>query len=424
MAELRKGRTIRAGPKTSLEVRKEGWLDKRGNRLSMFKVRRYMKLDGTHLCNFVHKDDPTPSWDISLLRCSVEAGSGTNEIVIRLPDGVKVFVAPSEQERDEWIQCFSKASNMFLENFYELGETIGRGQFGVVRVAYNKETKEKVAVKTFKKKQLGEEDYKYLKREIDIVTHVNHPNIVSTFEVFESEDYIMIVMEYLGGGMLYDVIADKGTLTEQEASTVMWEILEGVEYLHSQNIVHRDLKPENMLCVRKIWPWKVKLCDFGLANFAEKEKPSEMDTQVGTPYFAAPEVVQGAKYDASVDLWSCGVILYTLLSGQFPFDDLDHPENTFRLIVKAEVKFPDEQWKNVSTDAKDLVFKLLQKDPKKRLTPSQAKQHPWIVSGGAKQTQVIKNDMSSIQMSMRNFKDAMKKKPQVELNVLDEPILS
>jgi len=419
MAEMRKGRTIRVNPNSNLDLRKEGFLNKRGNRLHMLKVRRFFKLDGTHLCNYRDPADEEPTWDHSLLRCTVEPGKTNTEVIIKLPTRTLELYADTEAERNEWIEVFTQSSNMFLENFYEVGETIGRGQFGVVRSARNKATGDKVAIKSFKKKQLSEEDYKYLKREIDIVTRVNHPNVVSTYEVFESEDYIMIVMEYLAGGMLYDVIADKGTLTEQEASTVMLEILEGVEYLHKEGIVHRDLKPENMLCMRRMWPWRVKLCDFGLANFADKSsagKDAEMDTQVGTPYFAAPEVVQGAKYDASVDIWSCGVIMYTLLSGQFPFDDLEHPENTFRLIVRAQVKFPDEFWKNVSSEAKDLVFKLLQKNPKERLTPAQAKQHPWIVSGGARRTEKIKNDMSMIQSSMRNFKETMKKKPQIVID--------
>mmetsp|Transcript_3516 Transcript_3516/g.9674 ORF Transcript_3516/g.9674 Transcript_3516/m.9674 type:complete len:437 (-) Transcript_3516:842-2152(-) len=421
MSEMRKGRTIRVNPNSNLTLRKEGFLSKRGNRLHMLKVRRFFRLDGTHLCNFRNPDDEEPTWDHSLLRCTVEPGKTNTEVIIRLPARTLELYADTEAERDEWVDVFTQSSNMFLENFYELGETIGRGQFGVVRMARRKDGGEKVAIKSFRKKQLTEEDYKYLKTEIEIVTRVNHPNVVSTYEVFESEESIMIVMEYLAGGMLYDIIAEKGTLTEQEASTVMLEILEGVTYLHKEGIVHRDLKPENMLCMRRIWPWRVKLCDFGLANFADKAKSANgkdasMDTQVGTPYFAAPEVVQGAKYDASVDIWSCGVILYTLLSGQFPFDDLEHPENTFRLIVKAQVKFPDETWKNVSDEAKDLVLKLLQKDAKARPTPAQAKQHPWIVSGGARHTKVIKNDMSMIQSSMRNFKETMKKKPQIVID--------
>jgi len=402
------------GPKSRFDVKKEGFLYKRGQRLAAIKHLRYFKLDGTHLSNYQKETDKEPTWEISLLKCTVTGGKNRNEVTIILPDRSLELVADSEADAQDWIEKFQIASNIVIENYYDFDKVIGEGQFGVVHLAFKKDTREKVAIKTFRKKNLNDEDYKYLKREIDIVTTVNHPNVVSTYEVFESEENIMIVMEYLAGGMLYDIIAENGTLTEQEASTVMLEILEGVEYLHSLNIVHRDLKPENMLCMRRIWPWRVKLCDFGLASFAEKSNP--METQVGTPYFAAPEVVKGSKYGPAVDLWSCGVILYTLLSGQFPFDDLEHPENTFLLIVKAQVKFPDEQWKHISSEAKDLVFRLLQKDPKARLTPQQAKEHPWIVSGGSRKTSVIRNDMSMIQMSLRNFKEAKVHKPTVILS--------
>ncbi|KAA8498962.1 Myosin light chain kinase A [Porphyridium purpureum] len=410
---LSRSRTIRLGQRTNLEVKKEGYLNKRGQRLSMIKHRRYFRLDGTHLTNFKDAADTTPSWDYSLLKCSVEPGENKTDLVIRLPNRVLELSAENEADAREWIDKFTKASNMYIENFYEFGEILGKGQFGVVMGATDIETRERVAIKVLKKKHMDEEDYKYLKREIDIVTKVNHPSVVITREVFETEEQIMIVMEYLGGGMLYDIIADRGTLTEQEASYVMLEILEGVEYLHSLGIVHRDLKPENMLCVRRaMWPWRVKLCDFGLANFVE-ERTSLMQTQVGTPYFAAPEVVKGLQYDSSVDLWSCGVILYTLLSGMFPFDDQENQANIFKLIVKAQVKFPDAQWSDISTEAKDLVFKLLQKDPTKRLSATSAKQHPWIVSGGPKTKSIIRNDMSMVHMSMRNFKEAAKERPEL-----------
>ncbi|KAA8493053.1 putative myosin light chain kinase [Porphyridium purpureum] len=409
MASIPKGRTVRHGPHSTVgQVKHEGFLLKAGSSFKAMKHKRWMELDGTRLRNYLTKPaspSDLPTWEVSLLNCTVDKGSGKKEIVITLKDKKLNLFTEKESERDEWIDAISRASNMYVEHFYNLGDVLGKGAFGVVRAATNKNTGERVAIKTFKKKNLNEDDYTYLKREIDIVTKVDHPNVVNTYDVFESQDSIFIVMEYLGGGMLYDVLVKEGSVTEDRAAMVMREIVSGVVYLHEKGIVHRDLKPENMLCKQKLFPWTVKLCDFGLANFADTGHM--METQVGTPYFAAPEIIKGEQYNSSVDMWSCGVIMYNILSGKLPFDDEKSAEVVFRKIKTADFAFPDEQWADISDIAKDLIKKLLTVDQDARLTGPQALEHPWLRPGTHRSTQMIRNDLSRLTMSLRTTRTSV-----------------
>jgi len=378
---------------------------KKGSAFKPLKHKRYFRLDGTRLANYHTPESDEPTWEVSLLKCDVAEGSTKKEVVVRLKDRTLNLYAESEEERGKWIAAFRQASNMYVEHFFEMGSVIGKGAFGVVRQATSRATGETCAVKTFKKKNLSEDDYKYLKREIDIVTKVDHPNVVHTYDVFESEDSIFIVMEYLPGGMLYDLVATEGYLSEDQAALVMREIISGVEYLHQHGIVHRDLKPENMMCKRKLYPWNVNVCDFGLANFAEGS--TMMETQVGTPYFAAPEIIKGEAYTASVDLWSCGVIMYNILSGTLPFDDDKSAEVVFRKIKQGDFSFPDEQWAEISDMAKDLIRKLLTVDPEKRIQGKEALHHVWLLPSTHRNKQMIRNDLSRLTVSVRSSRSNM-----------------
>uniref|UniRef100_A0A6T6MSR4 Non-specific serine/threonine protein kinase n=1 Tax=Timspurckia oligopyrenoides TaxID=708627 RepID=A0A6T6MSR4_9RHOD len=400
-----RGRTIRHGPRSQIEVKQEGYMLKAGSAFKPLKHKRYFRLDGTRLANYHSPESEEPTWEVSLLKCDVSEGANKKEVVIRLKDRTLNLYVESEEEREKWIAAFKAASNMFVEHFFEMGQVIGKGAFGVVREAKSRATGEQVAVKTFKKKNLNEDDYKYLKREIDIVTKVDHLNVVNTYDVFESEDSIFIVMEYLPGGMLYDLVAQEGFLSEDQAAAVMREIISGVQYLHEHGIVHRDLKPENMLCKRKLFPWNVKVCDFGLANFAAGS--SVMETQVGTPYFAAPEIIKGESYTSSVDMWSCGVVMYNILSGQLPFDHPTSAEAVFRKIKEADFSFPPAQWDEISEIAKDLIRKLLTADPEKRLDGKAALEHPWLLPSTHRNKQMIRNDLSKLTVSIRSSRSAM-----------------
>jgi len=260
---------------------------------------------------------------------------------------------------------------------YDIKDELGKGAFSVVKLAINKKTGEKVAVKVIDKTQASaESDEKRLKTEVAILKQVKHPNIVCLKDLYETPQNLYLIMELVTGGELFDKIVEKGQYTEKEAATTVKKVLSSVDYLHSVNIAHRDLKPENLL-LRGDDETDVMLSDFGLSKIINQD--TMMETACGTPYYVAPEVLSAQGYDKEVDLWSIGVITYLLLCGFPPFYGETLPE-VFEQIMKADYDFPDPYWTDISKDAKDFISKLLVVDSKKRLTAKQAMQHPWILS--------------------------------------------
>eukprot|EP01125_Pyxidicula_operculata_P012399 TRINITY_DN4070_c0_g1_i2.p1 TRINITY_DN4070_c0_g1~~TRINITY_DN4070_c0_g1_i2.p1 ORF type:complete len:331 (+),score=62.65 TRINITY_DN4070_c0_g1_i2:49-993(+) len=259
---------------------------------------------------------------------------------------------------------------------YVFGEEIGRGGFSVVREATSKSTSEKFAVKIVDKTQISD-DIKLLKREIDIMKSVEHPNILRMIEIFEDEQHVYIVMELVDGSELFDRIVEKGYYSERNAVHLISQILQAVQYLHSKGIAHRDLKPENLLCSGSDANETVKIADFGLSKiFSETDL---LSTSCGTPGYVAPEVLLAESYDKSVDLWGVGIITYILLAGYPPFF-ADSDTALFEKIMNADYDFEDECWDDVSDAAKDFITHLLVKDPLDRYTADQALSHPWLVS--------------------------------------------
>jgi len=270
-------------------------------------------------------------------------------------------------------------ANALLEQ-YELKDELGKGAFSVVKLAINKKTGEKVAVKIIDKTQASSDsDEKRLKTEVEILKKVKHSNIVCLKDLFDTPQNLYLIMELVTGGELFDKIVEKGQYSEKEASATVKKILSSVDYLHSVNIAHRDLKPENLL-LKGEDETDVMLSDFGLSKIINQD--TMMETACGTPYYVAPEVLSAQGYDKEVDLWSIGVITYLLLCGFPPFYGETLPE-VFEQIMKADFDFPDPYWKDISKEAKDFISKLLVVDAKKRLTAKQAMEHPWIANGGS-----------------------------------------
>lgn len=218
-------------------------------------------------------------------------------------------------------------------------------------------------------------DVAMLESEINILKELDHPNIVRFYETYIDYKYIHIVMQHCTGGELFDRIVKLEKFSEKDAAELMKKIFSAVQHLHQHNICHRDLKPENFLFKSNKEDAEIKIIDFGLSKKFSKLE-TDMTTIVGTPFYVAPEVLSG-KYDTQCDLWSCGVILYVLLCGYPPFDG-DSNKDIFRAILKSKLEFDEDEWGNISAEAKDLISQLLDKDPKKRIKVDKALQHPWF----------------------------------------------
>jgi calcium/calmodulin-dependent protein kinase I len=256
---------------------------------------------------------------------------------------------------------------------YHLGKTLGAGTYGIVREADS--SSGKVAVKIILKKNVrGNEQMVY--DELGMLQKLDHPNIVHFRDWFESRDKYFIVTQLATGGELFDRICQYGKFTEKDASQTIRQILGAVDYLHERNIVHRDLKPENLLYLTSEPDSPLVLADFGIAKMLDS--PSEVLTSMAGSFgYAAPEVMLKKGHGKAVDMWSMGVITYTLLCGYSPF----RAETLTDLIEECRhgrIVFHERYWRDVSKDAKDFILTLLQPDPAQRATSSEALKHRWL----------------------------------------------
>ncbi|XP_076013378.1 death-associated protein kinase 2 [Genypterus blacodes] len=289
-----------------------------------------------------------------------------------------------------------------VENLYEIGEVLGSGHFGQVRIVRERSSGISWAGKFLKIRKsscsrLGMER-SAVEREVEILQALQHPNIIVLKDVFESRAEVVLVLELVSGGELFDFIAEKENLLESEAIEFMKQILEGVRFMHSNNIVHFDLKPENIMLSDKVSPNpNVKLIDFGLAHHFHHGE--EYKSTSGTPQYIAPEVVNHEPLSTAVDLWSIGVITYILLSGLSPFQG-ETDEETLLNIVAMNYEFTEQHFSMTSSMAKDFIQKLLVKNPSERMTSEDCLLHPWIKPITRKQ--VANRNRSSI--NMKNFK--------------------
>ncbi|KAK6144044.1 hypothetical protein DH2020_020864 [Rehmannia glutinosa] len=259
---------------------------------------------------------------------------------------------------------------------YELGRELGRGEFGVTYLCTDIGTGEKFACKSISKKKLRTAvDIEDVRREVEIMKHMpKHPNIVTLKDTYEDDSAVHIVMELCEGGELFDRIVARGHYTERAAAFVMKTIVEVVQMCHRHGVMHRDLKPENFLFANKKETSPLKAIDFGLSVFF---KPGERFNEiVGSPYYMAPEVLK-RNYGPEIDVWSAGVILYILLCGVPPFW-AETEQGVAQAIIKSVIDFKRDPWPKISDNAKDLVRKMLDPDPSRRLTAHQVLEHPWL----------------------------------------------
>ncbi|KAH6802824.1 calmodulin-domain protein kinase cdpk isoform 2 [Perilla frutescens var. frutescens] len=309
-----------------------------------------------------------------------------------------------------------KTKTGHLKERFNLGDKLGHGQFGTTFLCIERKTGEKYACKSIaKRKLLHKEDLEDVRREIEIMHHLSgHHNVVSIEGAYEDAVAVHVVMELCGGGELFDRIAKRGHYSEKKAAELTRTIVGVLESCHSLGVMHRDLKPENFLFVNGAEDSPMKIIDFGLSVFF---KPGEIFSDVvGSPYYVAPEVLC-KHYGPEADVWSAGVIIYILLCGVPPFWG-ESEQEIFKEVLYGEIDFSSHPWPNISESAKDLVKRMLVRDPRRRITAHQVLCHPWVQVDGVAPDEPIH---SAVLSRMTQF-SAMNKLKKMAIRVIAESL--
>ncbi|KAL8116209.1 serine/threonine-protein kinase SRK2E [Apium graveolens] len=258
---------------------------------------------------------------------------------------------------------------------YELVRDIGSGNFGVARLMRDKQSNELVAVKYIER---GDKIDENVSREIINHRSLRHPNIVRFKEVILTPTHLAIVMEYASGGELFERICNAGRFSEDEARFFFQQLISGVSYCHAMQVCHRDLKLENTLLDGSPAP-RLKICDFGYSKSSVLH--SQPKSTVGTPAYIAPEVLLKKEYDGkTADVWSCGVTLYVMLVGAYPFEDPEEPKNfrkTIHRILNVQYSIPD--YVHISAECRHLISRIFVAEPAKRISMDEIKNHDWFL---------------------------------------------
>ncbi|CAL8076079.1 unnamed protein product [Calicophoron daubneyi] len=264
---------------------------------------------------------------------------------------------------------------MYSDTYLD-GQVIGRGVSGTVKLCVHRATGVKYAVKQVRFDHMTSAGLRQLEREISICKKLNHPNIVHFYDFFREERICYLVFELISGGELFDYLVNTTVYSETTASKHMYHVLDAVSYLHTLNIIHRDLKPENLLLSGRSPQSEIKLIDFGSALQIKRDLPARFGVAGSYPYMA-PEVARNEAYGKPVDVWSCGVVLYILLSGFAPFWN-DDREKLIQQVRNGVVAYPPNIWDSVSPNARSLVERMLVVNPFRRITAADALKDPWI----------------------------------------------
>jgi len=349
---------------------KKYWLVLIGHDIYYYKNKEKTELDGMHnLSGCFLKDSPEKTYN----------NEKFYSFGLVFSSKTRVYFTPDKTVLRNWNTHLKKAIgyNSFMD-FYELSDVLGEGKFGLVRMGIHKKTQEKVAIKIIKKEKMTNNDLELIKSELDIMKLCQHPNIIRLLDHFENAEYIFLVMELMSGYDLHTYfIKNKFKFSEKQAADISYQIASGLCYLHKYGVLHRDLKPENIMLSDMGESSVVKIMDFGLSKIlGPNEKVAD---GYGTLSFVAPEVLVRQPYNKQIDIWSLGVILYFMLSGELPFDDKnDNEEKIAKMTVFTEVKFPKDKWKNRSNEVIDLITKCLIKKQDKRIAIESFLSHEWI----------------------------------------------
>ncbi|XP_051752152.1 aurora kinase A [Ctenopharyngodon idella] len=260
-----------------------------------------------------------------------------------------------------------------LENF-DIGRALGKGKFGSVYLARERQTKFILALKVLFKKQLEKAGVEHqLRREVEIQSHLRHPNILRLYGYFHDTSRVYLILEFAPKGELYGELQRCGTFDDQRSATYIMELADALSYCHSKNVIHRDIKPENLLLGAN---GELKIADFGWSVHTPSSRRS---TLCGTLDYLPPEMIEGKTHDEKVDLWSLGVLCYEFLVGRPPFETKSH-EETYRKISRVEFTYPA----HVSEGSRDLINRLLKHNPMHRLPIQGVMVHPWVVENSTK----------------------------------------
>ncbi|XP_075752107.1 aurora kinase A-B isoform X1 [Rhipicephalus microplus] len=261
------------------------------------------------------------------------------------------------------------AKKWCLQDF-EIGRPLGKGKFGNVYLAREKTTKYVVALKVMFKSQLQKNGVEHqLRREIEIQSHLRHPNILCLFNWFHDETRVYLILEYAPQGELYRQLTSARRFTDKRAATYIYQLCNALKVCHAQKVIHRDIKPENLLVGIN---GEIKIADFGWSVHAPSSRRA---TMCGTLDYLPPEMIEGATYNEKVDHWALGILIYEFLVGKPPFESPTTQE-TYRRIRECRVQCPPY----VSAEARDLIGKLLRRRPSERISLDEVKGHPWVVN--------------------------------------------
>ena len=284
---------------------------------------------------------------------------------------------------------------------YRFKNQIGGGHFGTVRKAYRISDKSKhnkfYAIKSIPMKNLSCNIDDFIK-EVDIISTLDHPNIIKFYETYHDDCFFHIVMELCQGKEIVYQMGNFGFIEEKKVAKIIFKVLLAIVHCHNRGVTHRDLKPENILFDTTEKDAEIKLIDFGLSRKYDKEQ--KMHSILGTPYYVAPEVLKG-EYDEKCDIWSIGAMTYLMLCGEPPFNGNSNNE-IFKKIVKESIKFSSYMWKNISKNGKDFVKMCLNKNSIKRPSAREALQHPWFANV-IKKTHNFKKIKKEILLNIKDF---------------------
>jgi len=330
----------------------------------------------------------------SFFRENTQEDIGSNyfySFSIIFPKEVKQFYHKEKEEIKIWIKHLREVlSYKDLFDFYYLGETIGKGEFGVIKAGFDKKTNEKVAIKILNKAKIKKpEQLISMRLEIDIMKHSKHPNIVKFIANYENSEFIFIVMELLNSGNLTQYLEkNKTSINEKMAANICKQIAEALLYLHKYGIIHRDIKPDNILVKKKNVKddlnkntsdiIELKLVDFGLSKILGNTETTK--DAVGTIAYIAPEILRRRSYNFKVDVWSLGVLIYHILSGEIPFMPVNLDLEVMIInICKEDIKF-SKKFEKISSEAIDLIKRCLEKNADKRISIEEVVNHNWFKS--------------------------------------------